>query len=393
GEGKLTLTVSKPDDVTFNNTYTATGEYDIDTELNPNKVLTGRELADQEFTFELLRGDEIIQTAKNTADGNIPLGKLSFTQDDIGQTYNYTIREILGTEAGMAYDPMTLSFSIKVEDAREGKLNLTVTKPEDLTFNNSYTATGEYDIDTELNPNKVLTGRELADQEFTFELLRGDEIIQTAKNTADGNIPFGKLSFTQADIGETYNYTIKEIPGTEAGMAYDPMTLSFSIQVADAGQGELALTVERPENVTFNNTFTPQTMDIAIDKQWADNNNAAGQRPASIQVQLMQNGVPVGGPDTISAANGWTMTRINLPIRDANNTPYIYTVREVTVPTNYLPTYQGLMSGRLVIVNTYETPPAPPQPPIVPGPGPVVPAPEVPPAAGLASGNLGETFE
>ena len=391
--GQLKLTTTGPDNPVFTNTYTATGEYDIDTELNPNKVLTGRVLADQEFSFELRKGDELVDTKKNTADGNIPFGKLSFTQDDIGKSYTYTIKEIAGTEAGMAYDLMTLSFSIKVEDAGEGKLTLTVSKPDDVTFNNTYTATGEYDIDTELNPNKVLTGRELADQEFTFELLRGDEIIQTAKNTADGNIPFGKLSFTQADIGETYNYTIKEIPGTEAGMAYDPMTLSFSIQVADAGQGELALTVERPENVTFNNTFTPQTMDIAIDKQWADNNNAAGQRPASIQVQLMQNGVPVGGPDTISAANGWTMTRINLPIRDANNTPYIYTVREVTVPTNYLPTYQGLMSGRLVIVNTYETPPAPPQPPIVPGPGPVVPAPEVPPAAGLASGNLGETFE
>ena len=258
---------------------------------------------------------------------------------------------------------------------------------------NIYQASGTYDIDADLNPTKSLAGRVLADQEFSFELREGDELIEAVQNTADGNIPFSALTFDQDDIGEHY-YTIREVDDGEVGMTYDPGTLAFIIQVADIGGHRLEATVIKPDSVTFNNTFVPQTMDIAVDKQWADNNNAAGLRPASIQAQLLQNGEPLGQPVTISAANGWTTTYPGLPIRDGNGTPYIYTVRETATLTNYLPTYQGLAAGRLTIINTLtEVPTPPPAPPAPPAPGPA-PAPEAPAAApGNISGNLGETFE
>ena len=264
------------------------------------------------------------------------------------------------------------------------------------TVTNIYQASGAYDIDENLNPTKELTGRVMAEEEFSFELRKDGELIETVQNTANGNIPFSPLTFTQDDIGE-HAYTIQEVDGGEAGMSYDPRTLAFTIQVKDIGGHQLEATVIKPDSVTFNNTFTPQTMDIVLEKQWTDNNNAFGLRPTSIQAQLLQNNIPLGQPVTISAANGWIISYPNLPIRDSGGNLYVYTLRETTVLANYLPTYQGLAAGRLIIINTLveqQTPPVPPVLPPVPQPVILPDAPEIIPGApGNITGNMGETFE
>lgn len=123
------------------------------------------------------------------------------------------------------------------------------------TVTNSYAAAGTYDVDAGLDPSKVLAGRTLADQEFAFVLKQGTSVLQTVNNTADGNIPFLPLSYTQADIGQTYDYTITETAGTEAGMTYDPMVLAFSVTVSDLGGGLLgAVLAAQPADTVFNNS-------------------------------------------------------------------------------------------------------------------------------------------
>ena len=194
--------------------FPAHGTYDVDVDLNPTKALTGRTLTAGEFSFELKQGTTVLQTVSNTADGNIPFQVLSYTQADIGNTYNYTINEVIPAtgETGVTYDTMVLSFSVTVSDGGNGVLlDTLVSMPEDTIFNNSYSATGTYDVDVDLNPTKALTGRTLTAGEFSFELKQGTTVLQTVSNTADGKIPFQALSYTQDDIGNTYNYTINEV--------------------------------------------------------------------------------------------------------------------------------------------------------------------------------------
>ena len=92
-----------------------------------------------------------------------------------------------------------------------------------VTFTNDYTANGTTSIDG----NKVLTGRDLEEDEFTFILYDEDgKEIARQTNGEDGTFSFGLGEFTQENIGETYTYTVKEyIPENESdkieGITYD----------------------------------------------------------------------------------------------------------------------------------------------------------------------------
>jgi pilin isopeptide linkage protein len=126
-----------------------------------------------------------------------------------------------------------------------------------FTVTNTYTATGELNIETTINPTKSLAGRALTAGEFTFELRQGGAVLQSAANDAEGNILFTPLVYTEEDIGQTYSYTIVEIAGIEADMAYSTMAIDFTVLVEDAGDGVLSLTVSAPADVTFFNIYTP----------------------------------------------------------------------------------------------------------------------------------------
>ncbi|NLG05971.1 MAG: Cna B-type domain-containing protein, partial [Clostridia bacterium] len=174
--------------LTVTNTYTATGSFDIDLTLNPTKELAGRALKVNEFEFELTQvgsAEVFIQTVKNEQNGNIPFSALNYTQADIGKSFEYVIRELVpaSPETGMSYDTMVLAFTVVVSDLGSGKLSAVLeTTPEDTVFNNSYTATGSFDIDLTLNPTKELAGRALKVNEFEFELTQvgpAEVFIQT----------------------------------------------------------------------------------------------------------------------------------------------------------------------------------------------------------------------
>lgn len=115
-----------------------------------------------------------------------------------------------------------------------------------------------YDVDIDLDPAKALTGRTLMAGEFSFELKQGTTVLQTVSNTADGNIVFRGLKYTNADVGNTYTYTINEvIPASgETGMTYDTMVLYFTVRVREGGNGELvAELVDAPKDTIFNNYY------------------------------------------------------------------------------------------------------------------------------------------
>ena len=104
---------------------------------------------------------------------------------------------------------------------------------------------------------------------------------------------------------------------------------------------------------------------VSVSKVWQDDDNAAGKRPASITVQLIQENTVIQTA-TLSAANHWQYTFTGL---DSSKS---YTVKEIAVP-EYSATYQGTASTGIVIINTHNgsTDPGTPPPPVIPDPNPM----------------------
>ena len=233
GKGKLhSDIIYEKDDTTFNNTYTpqaTSATFDV------TKELTGRKLKAQEFEFELKEDGKpnVLQTAKNDAQGKVQFQAITY---DKAGDYHYTITEKNNGLTGVTYDSSEVKVTVKVTDDGKGKLSTTVTYDGGKkTFKNTFTPK---EITVPLQVTKTLTGRNLQDDEFEFELYDGKDnsLLQTAKNKADGTIPFTALKFTKTGL---YNYLIKEKAGKVLGVDYDKQPIKVTIRVQQEEDGQL----------------------------------------------------------------------------------------------------------------------------------------------------------
>lgn len=71
----------------FKNTYSVKP---VEDQITATKVLTGRDLRDGEFSFELVEGNDVVVTGKNDADGKIVMDKITY--DKPGE-HTYILRE------------------------------------------------------------------------------------------------------------------------------------------------------------------------------------------------------------------------------------------------------------------------------------------------------------
>ncbi|MEZ7648111.1 SpaA isopeptide-forming pilin-related protein [Streptococcus constellatus] len=254
--------IKKP---TFNNRYTPVK---TSAKLEVKKVLTGRPLQEGEFEFELKdlqRNKKILETVKNTADGKVQFKELKYTKAGI---YHYTISEKAGDVPGVEYEPNLISATVTVED-EGGKLEVTkITyskageETKNPTFENRYTPGKTF---ARLEVNKVLTGRQLQKDEFEFELKEDGkpDVLQTAKNDAQGKVQFQVINYDKA--GE-YHYTITEKKGQLGGITYDPKEVKATVKITDDGKGKLHSEIVYEKNdTTFNNTYTTQATSATFD--------------------------------------------------------------------------------------------------------------------------------
>jgi len=266
-------------DITFANTYTTA---DIFVHLSANKVLSGRVLVDEQFTFELNSVTDTgqliskIQSAKNDSDGLVTFNNINYTQSDMGKTYYYTISETQEGSSGYAYDSSVYTFKVEIVDNNDGTLtaNKTILKGSDTVlsalFTNSYTTT---DTTVQIAAEKTLTGRNLIDAQFKYTLaLKGDGTqpdtqIEEVTNSADGTISFTPIIYTQADMGKAFVYTLKEVNGANPGYEYDNTVYTIEVKVIDNGDGTLKTEVSavKPGDeteavpitaLTFSNVYT-----------------------------------------------------------------------------------------------------------------------------------------
>lgn len=249
---------------TFTNTYNVTHtDSSVTDQVKTVKRLTGRDLAAGEFTFELLEDGVTVASGTNDTNGNVTLSPIRY---EAPGTHAYTLREAcpnaLGLYKGVTYDGTTYTVVTTVSDNGDGTLTATHKlegTTESAGFTNKYHA---MPTQVSIGAVKVLEGRELKKDEFSFKLV-GEDIESTVTNDADGKINFDKFEY---DEPGTYVYTISEVKGDEAGMTYDKSVFTATVNVADDGEGNLKANVaftkgdKSVEGIAFNNTYKkPET--------------------------------------------------------------------------------------------------------------------------------------
>ena len=270
------------DKATFENAYTVTPKsFSVTDQITATKVLTGRDLKEGEFSFELVEGNDVVATGKNDARGKIKMSPIEYTA---AGEHTYTLREVKGDAGnGITYDGKTYTIETTITDKGDGTLEAKhVLKGDgEAKFSNSYKPNpGEFSVTDQITATKSLTGRDLKEGEFSFELAEGDKVVATGTNDASGNITMGAVKYTEA--GE-HTYTLREVNGgtTSKGITYSDTKYTIETTITDNGDGTLSATHELKSATpaTFKNTYsvTPTDADLDFDlskaidgREWTD---------------------------------------------------------------------------------------------------------------------------
>ena len=272
GNGKLTVKHELQDveKAIFENAYSVTpNNSSVTDQITATKVLDGRDLKADEFSFELVEDGEVVATGANDADGKITMGKITYTA---AGKHTYILREAKGAEGnGITYDSTTYTIVTTVTDDGNGKLTVKheLQGANEAKFNNSYKPNpDEFSVTDQITANKVLTGRELAAGEFSFELVEGEgkdaKVVATGKNAADGKITMSAVKYTKAG---THAYTLREVKGNAGGITYSDAKFTIETTITDNGDGTLKAehVLKGTEAATFENTYSVTPLDAELD--------------------------------------------------------------------------------------------------------------------------------
>lgn len=277
-DGKGNLTVTREPEAgalfTFTNTYTVEPELSSPTgagQLTITKTLTGRDMVADEFTFVLTAagGTQYKGTNAAAADGKpgaVTFDAITFTKPG---TYQYTLAEQLGAgNVGVDYDTDTYTVTADVKDNGQGGLEVTWsingTQDKTVAFENTYEAKP---ASMSFGASKVLTGRDLEDGEFSFQVTdeTGEALYANGTNDAAGTVNFDPITFNQAG---TYHLWISEVlpedddaetEGIQSeNVTYDETRYELVVTVEDNGTGNLQVTnVEEVDGTpVFENVYT-----------------------------------------------------------------------------------------------------------------------------------------
>lgn len=258
--GKGELTVERVGDETkptfeFTNAYSVTPvDSSVTDQIPVSKSLVGRDLVEGEFLFELVENGQVVARGANDAAGNVAMSAVTYTT---AGKHDYVLREVGAgtTHNGVTFDGKSIAIHTSVVDNGEGSLvvkHAFATDDANAAFVNTY-AHGTTSV--VLGATKVLSGKALADGQFTFALTAEDGTVYQAKNDAAGSVAFPALTFAEPG---TYVYTISEVNDKQANVTYDTATYNVVVNVVDDGQGNLVATVAYDDGAapTFKNSYT-----------------------------------------------------------------------------------------------------------------------------------------
>ena len=313
GDGTLSVEhkLQNVEKAIFENAYNVTPKsFSVTDQITATKVLTGRDLKADEFSFELVEGDKVVATGKNDADGKITMSPIEYTE---AGKHTYTLREVPGdANNGITYDSKTYAIETTITDNGKGEL---VAKHElqgvnEAKFNNSYKPNpDEFSVTDEIKANKVLTGRDLKDGEFSFELVEGEgedaKVVAKGTNAADGKITMSAVKYTKPG---THTYTLREVNGgtTSKGITYSDAKFTIETTITDNGDGSLSAThvLKGTEPAEFKNSYSVTPLDAELDfdlskaidgRDWTDSDKFSFTITAP-------EGVPLPDPATVTVS-------------------------------------------------------------------------------------------
>ena len=299
----------------FSNRYEPTAATAV---IKGSKTLTGRNMADGEtFGFGLSAADAATQNAVDAGTVKMPAdaATVSGAQADVATDfkfgdinfkkpgeYTFNVKETTWKgeavpatdENGLQFDRSTKTVKVKVTDDHSGKLQAEVVYPQDgVAFTNKYATSSTYNG---IQVEKTLTGRDMKAGDFHFviegkddaskELLAdtdSDKEFTNPNNRAEGiadvMTKIAGHTFTQADSGKRFEFTVKEVAipkgavqdqvagiwhDEESGLYYDGKTHTVVVAVSDDGAGQLTVATEvdgQPGNVvSFENKYRAQNV-------------------------------------------------------------------------------------------------------------------------------------
>ena len=257
---------------TFENAYNVTPkDSSVTDKIKATKYLTGRDMAEGEFSFELVEGNDVVATGTNAADGKITMSEITYNEPG---EHTYKLREVPGDAGnGITYSDAEFTIETTVTDNGKGELEVKheLKGADEAKFNNSYKPNpDEFSVTDQITATKVLAGRELAADEFSFELVEGEgkdaKVVATGKNAADGKITMSPVKYTKPG---KHTYTLRELKGGTAskGITYSDAKYTIETTITDNGDGTLKAehVLKGDEPAEFKNTYSVTPLDAELD--------------------------------------------------------------------------------------------------------------------------------
>ena len=277
GKGQLVATHKLKGDedvksIEFKNAYNLTPKsFSVTDKITATKVLTGRDLKEGEFSFELVEGNDVVATGTNDARGKITMSAIEYTA---AGKHTYTLREVNGGTAsnGISYDGKTYTIVTTITDNGDGTLSAAhkLQGAESAEFKNSYNLTpSSSSVTDQITASKRLTGCDLKEGEFNFELVEGNDVVATGTNDAEGKIAMSAVKYTKAG---KHTYTLREVNGgtTSKGITYSDAEYTIETTITDKGDGTLEAKHELKgdaEKAEFTNSYKPGSKDSSVTDQ------------------------------------------------------------------------------------------------------------------------------
>ena len=335
GDGTLKVTHAlegtKP--ARFENKYnTAPNESSVTDQITATKTLTGRDLKEGEFSFELVEGDDVVARGTNAADGKITMDKITYTA---AGEHTYMLRETKTgtTENGITYSTAEYTIVTTVKDNNDGTLSVEhkLQNVDKATFENAYTVTPKsFSVTDQITATKILTGRDLKEGEFSFELVEGNDVVATGKNDARGKIKMSPIEYTAAG---KHTYILREAKGAEGnGITYDNTTYTIVTTVTDDGNGKLTVKheLQGASEAKFNNSYKPNPDEFSVTDEIKANKVLAGRdlKAGEFSFELVE-GEGEKAKVVATGTNGADGTITMSPVKYDKAGTHTYTLREV----------------------------------------------------------------
>ncbi|WP_293814864.1 Spy0128 family protein [uncultured Parolsenella sp.] len=313
GNGTMSAVVTNENNV-FMNTYSSQLDYTAAGGLSVTKTMNGRAMSAGEFGFDVVAngdGDKLgiagYHTNAEAPDGgealvvSSPAG-VTFTQEDVGKVYSYTITEKGGNLGGVSYDATSYNVEITTaDDASTARLTVTTHITSTSGVDNTYTYVAGSDANaaakvsfensyaaarttTSIVGTKSMTNGLMFDNDFKFRLAygAGDRAVVSNATNVNGKVDFGTLSY-DSDILEglvgkglatrtgstwTIPYVAYEVTDGlgDRGVTPTASSFPFNVTVTDDGKGTLTCTTNLPTGgPAFRNTYaTGESVSIEL---------------------------------------------------------------------------------------------------------------------------------